>query len=810
MIIIDLVHSLGTDLRRSLRIFRQDPHFAIRVVLTLALGIGCSTILFSVFRSLVLDALPYPQSNQLVIISSFPLQSPSLRANLSFPDVADIREQTRTFDAVGSYKTGPGMALSSDTQLENVSAVLTSGDFFRVLGTSALLGRFLDQADNHPSRNRVVVLSFPLWQSHFGADRAVIGHNILLNNTPYTIVGVMPSHFWFPDPNIQIWLPDSLSPEVVGDRWLRDKSTIARLRRGALLKQARAELDLLAARMALQSTSDRQFGFAIGSLEEQVVGPVRPILLYLLGAVGIVLLITCANVASLFLARNADRQRETAVRVVLGAARGHLFQQLLVEGVVLALIGGGAGMLLTAWGTEVVRSQGTAYFPRLSQINTDWLVAAFALGISVLTGVLFGIIPALQWYDFDIANSLREGHFARLAGFSFLHPQRFQALFVVTQVMLALVLMVVAGLTVRSLLRLTSVDLGFQPRNLHVFLLSPRLDDQAPHFFFRRVLAEVEALPNVRHAALLSPTPLRGRSFAISFGVESNRGWVMRSSITFQIVSPGYFQAVGIPVLKGQTFSDHDFVGGQCVVIVNKLFAEGFWEQGEAVGKRINLNGLGLANPYYCEIVAVVGNSRQISLEAAPVPLVYFFDLQRPQRTRTLVVQSAQESSFLAHSVLKRIQLLDQNQRLSTAIDLASLIDRSIAGPRFRAGVITAFGFVSLLLAGAGIYGLTSYSVHRRSHEIGIRLALGARPSDVVLMMLRSGIRLALVGIGFGVCGALGASRLLSGLLYEIKPTDSASFAFAVAIVLVSSTLASYLPCRRAARIDPSVLLRSE
>jgi putative ABC transport system permease protein len=757
-----------------------------------------------------LKALPYREPHQLVAISSFPRQSPKLLANLSFPDIADIREHSRTFAAIGYYKQGSGVALSSDTQFENVNAVHTGGEFFRVLGTAALLGRSLEPADNDPGQNKVVVLGFPLWRSHFGSDPAVIGRNVLLNNTPYTIVGVMPSNFWFPDPNVQIWLPDSLSSDVVGDRGLRDKSTIARLQQGVALKQAQAELELLAARTGLQFTSDRQSGFAVRSVEEQFVGPVRPTLLYLLGAVGMVLLITCANVASLFLVRNAARQRQTAVRIVLGAARGHLFQQFLFESMVVALPGGFAGMLLAAWGAQTVRTLGSVYIPRLGQVGMDWLVAGFVLGVSVVTGVLFGFIPGFLSFDADIIHSPRQASPTRLTRFSFFHGQRLQGFFVASQIALALMLIIVAGLTVRSLQRLTSVDLGFKPRNLHVFLLSPRWGDQTPHFFFRRVLTEIESLPNVTQAALLSPTPLRGRSFAISFGVESNRGWVMGSSITFQIVSPGYFQTVGIPLLKGRTFSDHDFAATQCVVIANQLLAEGYWGDQEPVGKRINLNGLDLRNPYYCQVVGVAANSRQISLQAAPVPLIYFFDLQRPQRTRSLIVRSTEESSFLAYSVLKRIHLLDHNQQLGTAISMAGLIDRSIAGPRFRASVVTAFGFVSLLLAGAGVYGLTSYSVHRRSHEIGVRLALGAQPNDVVRMVLRSSVTLALIGIALGACSAFAATRLLESLLFEIRPGDPASFASAGAIVFLASVLASYLPSRRAAKIDPTVLLRSE
>lgn len=799
------------DVVVALRALRKEHRFALHAVLTLAIGIGCSTALFSVFNRVILQALPYPHSERLVAVWSEHRDLPDFRAGLSENDILQIQEQVKAFEAVGSYRHTTGIVLHSEGEIEDLDAAFVSGEFFRTLGAGPMFGRWLLPSESNASGSGVVVMSHSLWQSRFGADLGIIGRTVRLNNKPYTVVGVMPSEFAFPEVGVQLWLPDLLAQNPRAQDSSRDRRVIARLSTGVTMTTARAQLDFVSNRIARQlAGSGFKLAFSLGSLRDERVGPVHRILTYFLASTALLLLIMCANVANLVLARNIGREREIAIRIALGASRHRILQLFVVEGLIIAILGGSAGLLVAAWGIHLARTFGPASVPRFSSTSIDGAGLLFALSVSVLSATFFGAIAALRGFRTDLCSSLKEGTSSAVGGFSTRGGHRLQSSLLVLQVGLSVVLAAGSALMLRSLFQLIRVDIGFESRNLYAVQLSPKFRDRRQLAYFRQIVEQVSKLPVIESAALTTTSPLGKFSYTTAFSADRGEGaWVMSPDVQFQSVSPGYFQTMRIPVLKGRTFSPGDSLESPCVVVMNQIAVRALWPGQDPLQKLIQLGETASGTPYYCSVVGVTANSRDIQLEIPPGPEIYFSDLQRPQVTYVLVFRIIQDSPLAVDSVLQEIREVDSSQQVRL-VRMDDVINRSLAEPRFRTVLIGFFGAVALFVTAIGIYAAVTYSVSRRSHEIGIRMALGAQRRDVVFTVLRRTLLVLSLGIAIGLVGAIAAGRVLQGFLFETEASDPLSLLATLFVVISTAVLACYFPARQATRVDPNILLRCE
>jgi len=806
-----LFETVWFEIRSAMRTLRRSPGFSLKVILPIALGISCSTIVFSVFDAAVLRALPYPEAHQLVVIESNIASFQSYHGFLALADMNDIQRQATSFEAIGSFKKGAGVNLSGEGRFDSISNVLVSSDFFKTIGAAPLLGRWLVPEDNDPANSLVAVISYSLWRTSFASDPGVIGLTVKLDNKPFTIVGVMGPEFRFPSASAQIWIPEPHTPDALTDRMGRDQSVIARLRPGVKPEGARAEFLMIGNRIGREfPEGGADLKLTMGSLQDQVVGPVKNILTVLFGAALSVLLIACANVANLFLVRNVTRQREIAVRLAHGATRVQVFRQLLAESVLLACLGGGFGVIICTWGLHLLRTIGPAYFDQLRHVALNPTVLGYAFCASLVTGVVFGTVPAWLAATTDLNTSLKNGSWNSRSADSTLWSRGLRNVFVIAQVTMAVVLAMSSAWMLRSFVHLATVKLGFEPANLQVIQLSSRTGGPG-NAFFREVSKEANSLPGVESTALVSNTPFSGFSTSITLGLESSRtGWVMGPSIEFREISPGYFQTMGIPVLQGRDFNDGDKRDSPCVVMVNDQMAHDFWPDGDVLSRRIDLNGVGKGERHYCAIVGVAGNSRDIALEKQPGPEIYFPDLQFSLVSFTLLIRSRNDISLLASSLLPRVQEHNRSERFLRAVSVEELIEHSIVGPRFRAELAGFFAALALILGAVGVYGVTTYSVSRRTHEIGIRIAFGAQAADILKAVLRESLLIVAVGTTLGIVLAFSLGQIVESLLFDVKRTDTVSFLTVISLILSACFLASYLPARHATKIDPKTLLRYE
>ena len=799
------------DVLTAARTVRRAHVFPIRIILPIALGIALSSVAFVAFDCLVLRAVPYPKPHELVLISSDSASWGLFKGGLSIPDLKDIQLQASSFAAVGAARADSGMDLSTPGWFQQVSDALVCGDFFKVIGLKPVLGRWLLPEDNDPAKSSVVVLSYGLWQEMFGSDATVLGRTVLLDNKPFTVVGVMPSAFRFPSANVQVWIPQPYTSSVISDRLLRDQPVIARLKPSVSVRRAQAELQAVAIRIARTfPESNAGWEFRVRSLEEDTVGPVKPAAEILLAATLMILLIACANIGNLLVIRNISRRQEIAIKLTLGASRLQLFRQLLYESVILALVGGLLGVAFSIWGLRLLRAIAPSTLPQLHEAAVDPALIGYGFLLALLTGAVFGTVPALYATRVDLSQSLRDG-FSPLKTFSGFHGHHLRAIFVCVQVALAVVLAMASGWMLHSLVRLTAVSVGFQPRNLRAVELSRMPDRSKKVLFFRSVLGNVSSLPGVDSAALVSLTPFRGDSMLMMVSPESQSG---RRRITpfveFRTVSPGYFGTMQIPLMQGRNFKDGDRPDSPCVIIVNRSLSHAFWPEERALDKRIELGGAGLDNPYYCVVVGVVGDSRDIALESPPTPEIYFLDTQRPALSYSLVIRTDRSGPAFAAAVRERVLSLRKSEELTDVKNVEDAVETALAGPRLRTEVAGLFAIASLFLAIAGVYGVTAYSASLRRQEIGVRIAMGAQGADILKSMLRDSMIVTITGITLGVGSALAVGRILGSLLFEIRSTDSASLIFIPMIVLAGSVLASYIPARQAARLDASTLLRHQ
>ena len=807
---------ISQDIRYALRSLARAPGFTLVALLTLALGIGATTAIFSVVDGILLRPLPYPDPERIVRILN---TTAANREGVGFSaaDYLDYKSASRSFDACAGYRQDV-VDLTGGAEPVRLIAHETTAAYFDVFAVPAMLGRVYSERTDSPHGPRIAVVSAAAWKQHLGGDASLIGRTIRLNGIPTTVVGVMPEFFTHP-PNPDLWVlapndvptsPIALEGKALANREVNYFEVVARLRSGVTQAQANADLRSTGERLAREhmETNEGESAMAV-PFQESLVGSVRTALLVLFGAVGFVLLIACANVAGLLLARGAARRREFAVRTALGAASGRLIRQLLTESLVLAGAGGLLGLVLASWGVEALVALAPESIPRLSAVQLDPRVTLFAIAASVLVGVLFGIIPAIQGSRTDMVGALKDGGRTGTA------RTRTQNLLVVGEVALALVLLIGAGLMLTSFARLRSVDPGFTVTSLVVIgvpLPQARYDNAAQARFYTQLFERLRDNPVTARSALALPTPFGGLNAQAAYAVEGAppRSRAERPVTHLSAVTPGYFQAMGIPLLRGRDVALTDTRDRQGVVLVNQVIAEREWPGQDPVGKRVAIGGDPTDPTSWITVVGVVANIRRADLQTPPPPTMYLPHAQFTLPYMGVIVRSDAGATAIANAVRAAVRGLDPELPIEEVETLDRILERVTGQPRFRALLIASFAGAALLLAGIGLYGLISYTVAQRSPEIGVRLALGATPRQVGRQVLGQGLTLAAIGVGLGLAAAVGATRLLEGLLYSISATDPAVYGTLAALLLVIAALACYIPARRAMRVDPMTALRSE
>jgi putative ABC transport system permease protein len=806
--------TLLQDVRYGLRMLLRKPGFTVIAVSTLALGIGGNSAIFSLVNAVLLHPLPYADPNRLVMV--FETEPELEKAPVTGPDYLDWKEQSSVFETMAAGTEGSAN-LTGIGDPQRVTAVPVSAGLFEMLGTTPALGRLFRSDEDQPGHNKVAILTHGLWQERFGSDPEIIGKQITLDGESFDVVGVMPAASVFPriwGIKPDLWMPLGLKRDesTRGKHWLW---VMARLKRGITLKQAQTEMEGIAARLAKQYPhSNSDIGVRVISLREQLVGDVRPALLTLFGAVGFVLLIACANVANLLLTRTVGRQREMAIRAALGASRIRLIRQLLTESVLLSLLGGVAGTLLALWAKDLLICLSPAdYLPRASEINLSLGVLVFTLAVSLLTGILLGIVPAMHSARLNLGQSLKEGVRTMAGG---VRSRHLRSLLVAAEVALGLVLLVGTGLMLRSLQKLLEVNPGFDPKNVLTMRLElpnsryPRYPkSERAAAFFNGLIERVQTLPGVQVVAATSQLALsggpngvvqiEGRSRTAGFGGPL----VQRSSVLSD-----YFRAMGISLLKGRPFTKADTAESAKVVIINQTLAHRFWPGEEPIGKRLSWGSGDV--PVWREVVGVVADVHQWGLIREPMPEVYFPYAQLPQAAMSLVIRSSCDASTLIKAVREQVRGLDKELPVFRPLSMEHILAQSTAEQRFQALLMSVFGTMALVLAGVGLYGVMSYSVAQRTHEIGIRVALGAQRWDVLGLVLGQGMLLTTIGVLIGLAGAFATTRLMSSLLYGVSATDPLTFTLVPVLLSGVALLACYIPARRATKVDPMVALRYE
>lgn len=801
---------LWQDARYGVRTLRKSLGFTLVAVLTLALGIGANAAIFSVVNAVLLRPLPYPEAEQLVYIVESNLEKGWASFDVSPPNFVDWRKQSESFTEMFAVDTEPYSYTGGELPEQLPGLRVTEG-FFDVLRVHPALGRGFLATEFQPGRERVVLLSYSLWQRLFAGRPNVLGQTMPLNGEVYTIVGVMPPDFRFGGRSTGLWAPLVFNAGELSRRGAHFLVVFGRLRGGRTLEQAQAEMDQIAERLRSEyPNTNRGWGVSIRRVHDAAVAGVRKALLVLLGAAGLVLLIACVNVANMQLTRATTRVREVAIRTAMGASRLRLLQQLLVESVLLAVVGGGMGLLLAYWGVDAVLALSPDLLPRQSEIAVDAPVLVFALLLSLAVGAVFGLAPAWLASRTNSWAALKEGSpTGAVAG-----RRRLRSLMVVTEISLALMLLVGSGLFVRSFSRLTSVPPGF--RTDHALTMSvtlPRTKYPEPKqmaAFFERLHERLATLPGVDSVAMTSLLPLGGDDDEIySFQVEGQPEDPNRESPSalYYVVTPGYLHTMGIPLLSGRDFTAQDTDQSTRVCIINDVMARQLFTGRDPVGQRIRL---GRNTDSVREIVGVAASVKHYGLMDRPTFQLYELLPQRPRREMTILLRTSVEPTSLAGTMGRALRDVDPEQPAVFVRTLEELQWNSMALPRFRTLLLGLFAGLALVLASVGLYGVMAYSVAQRTREIGLRMALGAQPGDVLRMVVREGMVLVVLGVAIGLAGALGSSRVLASLLFEISPWDAATLSAVTAGLALVALLACYLPARRAAQMDPMGALRYE
>jgi predicted permease len=810
------------DLRFALRQLLKNPGFTAVAVMTLALGIGANTAIFSMVNGLLLHPLPYRDSERLATVWT---HSPGANVEQDWPSPGQfsaIKVDAGAFDAIAIAR-GYLAILTGQEVPERINAVQVSSAVFPLLGTQPALGRVFLPEEDTPGKPLTVVLTHGFWQRRFGGDPKVIGREINLDGDNYTMVGVLPKDFsldYEVMPTVggrvrpELFLPLPLSAERMNHHGDENYNVLARLKPGATIAQAQTELNHVARRLEQEFPkgypASRRFGFSIRPLLEQVVGEVRLALYALVGAVACVLLIACANVANLLLARGAAREKEIAIRTAIGASRWRVVRQLLTESLLLAVLGGALGLLLAAGGLKALRALSPGNIPRLQDIGMDARVLIFTVGVTLFTSLLFGLAPALQNLRMNLSGILKEGGRGLVAG-----HHRLGNLLVIAEIALSLVLAVSAGLLIRSFARVQQVEPGFVPENvlsMRLAVFAARYADATRRaIFYQQLLDRVRSLPGVKSAGLVSVLPLAG---GISWGaitIEAYDPATGQSAIQAdqRIASVGYFETMKIPLIKGRFFNEQDRKESPRVAIVDENMARSYWPDGNPIGKRLKL-GSGTNNNPWLTVVGVIANVKQYGLDTDSRVAFYTPHSQVPAGTMYLTVRTRSEPANLASAVAKEAQVLEPNVLTYDVKTMDQWVSGSLARRRFAMLALGLFAGVAMLLAAVGIYGVVSYTMAQRTREIGVRVALGAQRRDILSLVIRRAVNLSLIGALIGLVGCLAVTRLVASLLYQISPSDPWTLGSALLLLVTVTILASWLPARSAAKIDPMEALRHE
>ncbi|HZM99861.1 MAG TPA: ABC transporter permease [Pyrinomonadaceae bacterium] len=813
------MNNLLQDIRFGLRMLLKSPSISIVATIALALGIGANTAIFSVVNAVLLRPLPFPESESLVSLFETDRQRGLERGTHSYPNFFDIRAQNTVLERVACFHGGDYI-LSGRGEPARLQGSVVTSDLFPLLRVQPILGRTFLPDDDKPSESgRVVILSQPLFQKRFNSDPSIVNQAITLNGISFTVVGVMPAGFEFPIQNdpVELWttIAGDASGEapVTAQRGAHFLQVIGRLKPGVTQEQAQAELTAIASRLEQQyPDTNTHRSLRVDSALKALVGDIRPTLLILLGAVACVLLIACANVANLLLARATSRHKEMAIRAAMGASRVRVIRQLLTESVLLSLLGGAVGLLLAVWWSDLLIALGKEDIPRALHVGIDLRVLGFTLGVSILTGVIFGLAPAFHSSKRELIDALKEGGRGTSEG---ARRNKVRSALVVSELAIAVVLLVGAGLLIKSLWRLQKVNSGLQPQNVLTFNvgLPEKYNYEKQARFFIDLKSRLESLPGVQSASSVLPLPLSGDRFSISFEIEG-RPMAPKDhpSGDFFAAGVGYFRAMGIPIIKGRDFDDRDRYGSNPVVIITETLARQFFPNEDPIGKRIQpgINTIEGDKTTMREIIGVVGDVRNRSLDTAPKQAYYVPQTQVPFDQMVMVVKTFDDPHNLISAATKQVSTMDQDIPVFGVKTMEEYLSTSVAAPRFSTTLLTIFAGVALVLTVVGLYGVMSYSVAQRRNEIGIRLALGAQSRDVLVMIVKQGSLLIGLGLLIGLSGAFALTRLIASMLFGVTAKDPLTFTAVGALLAAVALLACYVPAWRATKVDPMEALRYE
>ena len=806
---VGLMENMLRDITYSLRVLLKNYAFTIVVVLTLALGIGANTAIFSFANGILLRPLPYPQSDRLAQINETAPKQGLPIMSVSYPNFLDWREQNSVFEGIATYFGTNRFSMNADGQPTDIRGARISYGVFEVLRVAPLMGRTFTLNEDRPNDDAVVILSYDLWQRNFGADQNILGKKLTISGRARTVVGVMPPGFKFPD-IAELWVPLALTPELF-TRTDHGLYAIGRLKDGVNIAQAQTQMTNIASRIEDQNpVTNEGLGVKVTSLHELLTGDYREALLVLLGVVGCVLLVACVNVANLMLARATSRQKEFALRAALGASRWRIMRQLLFESLLLSVIGGTLGFLVSLWALRLLLRSIPINLPFWMNFGIDLRVLGFTAAITLLTGLVFGTVPALQSSRVDLNDNLKEGG----RGNSGMR-NRARSLLVVAEIAMSLVLLVGAGLMIRSFLNLRNVNLGLNTKNvLTAGVNLPRAkytEESQRASFMKQLLERVRTIPGVEDASATATLPLTGDDWGRSLTVE---GYPVLSvgqapSIQHTVVTPGYFRTMGIPLLAGRDFNDHDAGDSPNVTIIEERLARQYWPNESPIGKRVRFGPPEDNEPWHT-IVGVVATIRDQVVQEETKPSVYLPHQKIPVWGMSLVVKTSANRGDVIAGIRRELGQLDPDLPLIEATTMDDVVAESIWQPRLYAALFTVFAVGALALALIGIYGVMAFLVQTRTHEIGIRMALGATARDVFKLIVGRGMKLTAVGVVIGIGGAVALTRLMHSLLFKTSATDPFTFVVIALLLAIAAFFACYIPARRAARVDPLVALRYE